>query len=115
MNFARRTFVKGAGAAGTVAVAVAAGLLKPTEVLAAEWAPQRVRVNAVAPAVFLTELAKASIEDGSASFEAYVDRSPTGRLGELPELAQTVLFLASDASSYTTGHCLTVDGGMTSS
>ena len=37
MNFARRTFVKGAGAAGTVAVAVAAGLLKPTEVLAAEW------------------------------------------------------------------------------
>ena len=37
MNFARRTFVKGAGAAGTVAVAVAAGLLKPTQVLAAEW------------------------------------------------------------------------------
>lgn len=37
MSFARRTFVKGAGAAGTVAVAVAAGLLKPTEVLAAEW------------------------------------------------------------------------------
>lgn len=37
MNFARRTFVKGAGAAGTVAVAVAAGLLKPTEVLAADW------------------------------------------------------------------------------
>lgn len=37
MNFARRTFVKGAGAAGTVAVAAAAGLLKPTQVLAAEW------------------------------------------------------------------------------
>jgi len=37
MNTKRRTFIKGAGAAGTVAVAVAAGLLKPTEVLAAEW------------------------------------------------------------------------------
>jgi len=37
MNFARRTFIKGAGAAGTVAVAAAAGLLKPTQVLAAEW------------------------------------------------------------------------------
>jgi sulfur-oxidizing protein SoxY len=37
MNTKRRTFLKGAGAAGTVAVAVAAGLLKPTEVLAAEW------------------------------------------------------------------------------
>jgi len=37
MNFARRTFIKGAGAAGTVAVAAAAGLLKPSEVLAAEW------------------------------------------------------------------------------
>lgn len=37
MNFARRTFIKGAGAAGAVAVAAAAGLLKPTQVLAAEW------------------------------------------------------------------------------
>ena len=37
MNFARRTFIKSAGAAGTVAVAAAAGLLKPTQVLAAEW------------------------------------------------------------------------------
>jgi sulfur-oxidizing protein SoxY len=51
MNHARRTFIKGAGAAGTVAVAVAAGLLRPTEVLAAEWNKAAFEAKAVADAL----------------------------------------------------------------
>jgi sulfur-oxidizing protein SoxY len=51
MNFARRTFIKGAGAAGTVAVAVAAGLLKPSQVVAAEWNKAAFEAKGVADAL----------------------------------------------------------------
>lgn len=51
MNFARRTFIKGAGAAGTVAVAAAAGLLKPTQVLASEWNKAAFEAKGVADAL----------------------------------------------------------------
>lgn len=94
--------------------AAKAGVIRLTEVLAAEWAVYNIRVNAVAPAVFMTDLARAAIADGSASLEVYLDRSPTGRLGEVPELVETILFLASDQSSYITGQTLRVDGGWVS-
>ncbi|MBK8021238.1 MAG: SDR family oxidoreductase [Chloroflexi bacterium] len=88
-----------------------AGVIRLTEVLAAEWAPHNIRVNAIAPAVFLTDLARTSLKDGSASMDVYLNRSPMRRLGELPELAPTVLFLASAYSDYITGQTLRVDGG----
>ncbi len=91
-----------------------AGVIRLTEVLAAEWAEHGIRVNAVAPAVFLTELARGSLADGSASMDVYLDRSPTGRLGEVEELVQTMLFLASERSSYITGQTLRVDGAWVS-
>ena len=79
--------------------------------LAAEWASSGLRVNAIAPAVFMTDLARASLADGSANLDAYVGRSPTGRLGEPPELMAAMLFLASPFSGYITGQTLKVDGG----
>ncbi len=88
-----------------------AGVVRLTEVLAAEWASSGLRVNAIAPAVFMTDLARTSMADGSASLDSYIRRSPTGRLGELPELIATMLFLASPFSSYITGQTLKVDGG----
>jgi NAD(P)-dependent dehydrogenase (short-subunit alcohol dehydrogenase family) len=91
-----------------------AGVVSLTEVLGAEWARYNIQVNAVAPAVFLTELAKASIADGSASLDSYLARSPMGRFGDVPELVETILFLASDQSSYITGQTLRVDGGWVS-
>jgi NAD(P)-dependent dehydrogenase (short-subunit alcohol dehydrogenase family) len=94
--------------------AAKAGVIRLTEVLGAEWASYNVRVNAVAPAVFLTDLAKAAMEDGSASMEVYLNRSPGKRLGELSELTHTILFLASDASSYITGQTLRVDNAWVS-
>jgi NAD(P)-dependent dehydrogenase (short-subunit alcohol dehydrogenase family) len=101
-----------AGRAGYCAAK--AGVIRLTEVLAAEWAPYNIRVNAVAPAVFLTDLALGAIQAGSASLEGYVARTPARRLGPVPELAEVVAFLASDDAAYLTGQTLRVDGGWAS-
>jgi NAD(P)-dependent dehydrogenase (short-subunit alcohol dehydrogenase family) len=93
--------------------AAKAGVIRLTEVLAAEWASCGVRVNAIAPAVFLTDLARTSFADGSASMDVYLNRSPSGRLGELPELIPALLFLASPFSGDITGQTLRVDGAWT--
>jgi NAD(P)-dependent dehydrogenase (short-subunit alcohol dehydrogenase family) len=100
--------------AGRASYAAAkAGDIRLTEVLAAEWAPRGVRVNAIAPAVFMTDLVRTSLADGSASIDVYARRSPTGRLGEVPELVSTLLYLASPYSSYIVGQTLRVDGAWT--
>lgn len=91
--------------------AAKAGVIRLTEVLASEWGPRGVRVNAVAPAVFMTELAQQSLNDGSASLDVYLERSPLGRLGELNELVNTVLFAFSDKATHLNGNTLRVDGG----
>ena len=79
---------------------------------ALEWACSGVRVNAVAPGYTATELTLA----GRAKrewFDVWMERTPMGRLGEPREIADAVLFLASDAASFVTGTVLTVDGGYT--
>ena len=85
-----------------------AALIYLTKALAAELAP-RVRVNAIAPGLVKTDLARALWEPN----EAAVARSmPLGRLGDPTDIAAAALFLASDAASWITGHTLVVDGGM---
>jgi NAD(P)-dependent dehydrogenase (short-subunit alcohol dehydrogenase family) len=91
-----------------------AGVIRLTEVLAGEWADRGVRVNAIAPAVFLTDLARTSFADGSASPDVYLRRSPSGRMGDPSELVAAMLFLASPHSNYITGQTLKVDGAWTS-
>lgn len=83
-----------------------------TRELAVRWAPRRVRVNAIAPGWFPSEMTGETLasEDGR---RFVAERTPLGRPGEPDELDGAVLYLASDASSYVTGHTLVVDGGWT--
>jgi glucose 1-dehydrogenase len=88
-----------------------AGLVMLTQVLAAEWAAQKIRVNAVAPSPVATSgMANWGLSHGFAG-SLYVDRHPMKRMGELHEVAEAVLFLASDDASFVTGETLCVDGG----
>jgi len=84
-----------------------AALLHLTRTLAAELAPS-VRVNAIAPGLVKTDMARALWEPN----EAWLGSSmPLGRLGEPTDIAGAALFLASDLASWITGHTLVVDGG----
>jgi NAD(P)-dependent dehydrogenase (short-subunit alcohol dehydrogenase family) len=89
-----------------------AGLIHMTRVLALEWAKYGVTVNAIGPWYFKTSLTEKVLADPQYLAEILA-RTPLKRVGELEELVGPVVFLASDASSYVTGQCLYVDGGMT--
>ncbi len=85
-----------------------AALIYLTKALAAEMAPS-VRVNAIAPGLVKTDMARALWEPAE---EAVARSMPLGRLGEPEDIAHAALFLASDAASWITGHTLVVDGGI---
>lgn len=89
-----------------------AALLMLTKNLAVAWARKGVRVNALAPSWFLTEMTQANV-DNPAWLQAHNESSPFGRLGEEHELDGALLFLASEASSFVTGQAIVVDGGWT--
>jgi NAD(P)-dependent dehydrogenase (short-subunit alcohol dehydrogenase family) len=83
-----------------------------TRELAVRWAPRGIRVNALAPGWFPSEMTAETL--ASEEGRRFVDeRTPLGRPGLLDELDGALLFLASEASSYVTGHTLVVDGGWT--
>jgi NAD(P)-dependent dehydrogenase (short-subunit alcohol dehydrogenase family) len=86
-----------------------AGVVMLTKVLAVEWARHKITVNAIAPGYFRTAMLN---PDPKIQAEMVRD-TPIGRLGEPAELAGTVVYLASEASSCVTGHVLLVDGGYT--
>ncbi|KQY14994.1 2-deoxy-D-gluconate 3-dehydrogenase [Rhizobium sp. Root73] len=87
-----------------------AGLMGMTHALAAEWAQQGIRVNAIAPGYFRTAMTDVFYQDGAWQ-EAMLEKIPQRRFGEMEDVAGAVVFLASDASRYVTGHCIPVDGG----
>jgi len=86
------------------------GLVNLTRELAVEWAGRGVRVNAIAPAYFESELT-AEIFASKKALDAIAHMMPMRRPGRAHELDGPLLFLASDASSYVTGQVLAVDGG----
>jgi len=71
-------------------------------------------VNAIAPGVFRTEL-NSGLLDGTDRGRELLMRTPMKRFGAIPELAGAAIFLSSDAASFITGQCITVDGGFLAS
>ena len=86
-----------------------AGLVSFTVSLAREVAPRGIHVNAVAPGMMRTDMAHDALE---ANEPQYLQRIPLGRIADPEEVADTVVFLASDRASYTTGATIDVSGGM---
>lgn len=96
---------------GAIYAASKAAIIQMTKVMALEWGQRNIRVNAIGPWYFKTPLTEKLLSD-----EDYLNSilavTPMKRVGELPEVATPVVFLASDAASYITGQTLFVDGGM---
>jgi NAD(P)-dependent dehydrogenase (short-subunit alcohol dehydrogenase family) len=86
------------------------GVLGLVRGLANEWAQYGIRVNAIAPGVFPTELNRKLIE-GTPRGEFLKAHTPQGRFGSAEELVGAAIYLASPSASYTNGHTIVVDGG----
>jgi NAD(P)-dependent dehydrogenase (short-subunit alcohol dehydrogenase family) len=89
-----------------------AGVVNLTRVLALEWAPRGVTVNAICPGPFATDMNRQLLAD-PVKYKAFIEKIPLGRWGELHDIAGAAVFLASDASAFVTGSALFVDGGWT--
>ena len=87
-----------------------AGVIMATKVMAQQWAQHNIRVNAIAPGLTKTRFSEA-LWSNPAVLQAATERTPLQRVAEPDEMVGAVIFLASDASSYVTGHVLVVDGG----
>ena len=108
VNIASILGLRVAGAVAPYAISKA-GVIQMTKALALEWARYGIRVNALAPGYFATELNDDFFQ--SEHGQALIKRVPQRRLGELRELNGPLLLLISNAGSYMTGSVVAVDGG----
>ena len=90
--------------------AAKAGITMLTRVLARELGPYNIRVNAIAPSMLKTKMVEPFVSD--AEFAKRAVKIPMGRMPRVDEITSIALFMASEASSWVTGHTLLADGGM---
>ncbi len=88
-------------------------ILQLTRSLAMELAKESINVNAILPGPFATDM-NLPLTNDPEKYNAFISKIPMGRWGELYEIGGIALYLASRASSYTTGGCFSVDGGWVS-
>ncbi|MDP3342169.1 SDR family NAD(P)-dependent oxidoreductase [Frigidibacter sp.] len=88
-----------------------AAVIQITKNFAVDLAPHGIRVNAVAPGYIETEMTRRYVQDAAYMSGLYEYKIPMKRVGQPHEIASAVVFLASDAASYMTGHTMNVDGG----
>ncbi|MDA8212994.1 MAG: SDR family oxidoreductase, partial [Clostridia bacterium] len=87
-----------------------AGVIQLTRALALEWARYRINVNAIGPGYIRTDLNKKELENEKV-YQSIVSRIPFRTLAKEDDLSGALIYLASEASDYVTGHTLFVDGG----
>ena len=105
----------GSGMAGAVNYCASkGGVVSMTEALADEFASQGVTVNAIGPGFIETEMTE-GLKKMPDFYNSLIARIPMKRFGKAEEIAATVVYLASDEASYTTGATLYIDGGWTAS
>jgi NAD(P)-dependent dehydrogenase (short-subunit alcohol dehydrogenase family) len=84
-----------------------------TKSVALEAARDKIRVNSVHPGIIWTNMQKIALQDNPGQYEVINAAIPMGKMGEAVDIANCVLFLASDEAKYITGAEFTVDGGLT--
>lgn len=82
-----------------------------TKSLAVEWLPNGIRVNAIAPGYFASDMTRDFAKAHPDMENEWLRRTPAGRMGRPEELGDLVAYLVSDAASYVVGACLAIDGG----
>lgn len=100
---------RASGGLGAYSVSKAA-IIMLTQVCAKEWGVDGIRVNCIAPGLIKTEFSRA-LWDNEERLKGSMAQSPLRRIGEPDEMAGAVVYFASDASSFTTGQTLILDGG----
>jgi NAD(P)-dependent dehydrogenase (short-subunit alcohol dehydrogenase family) len=90
-------------------IAAKSAVVQTTKAMALEWAQFGIRVNAIAPGYFVTEMNQEQFDQGAG--EILKNKIPLARIGEIEELSGPVLLLASSAGSFMTGSVIAVDGG----
>ncbi len=102
-----------AGAAGAAAYSASmGGLIALTKSMALDFAADRIRVNAVCPALLDTPATRGALKDGAAFTDEAARAYPLGRLGTAEDVARLALYLASDESGWVTGSVFPIDGGL---
>lgn len=84
-----------------------------TKTAALECAGKKIRVNAVCPGAIQTEMIDRFVMGDAAAKRSLIAQHPLGRIGQPKEVADAIVWLASDEAAFVTGHCLTIDGGYT--
>jgi NAD(P)-dependent dehydrogenase (short-subunit alcohol dehydrogenase family) len=105
--------VAGRNIAGRHYETAKAAVLQFTRAVAADWAPQRITVNAILPGVFMTEPNQRWAKLHPEVIDGIAERTPMGCFGEPEDLGPLAVYLASDAARYMTGAALVIDGGYT--
>jgi NAD(P)-dependent dehydrogenase (short-subunit alcohol dehydrogenase family) len=93
--------------------AAKAAVIIMTEVMAGEWGPLGIRVNAIAPGVVATGMWKEEVARGLYREQDYIDVIPSRRLAEPSEIGRLCAFLSSNECAYINGACITIDGALT--
>jgi len=112
VNVASAAGVQSSGTGAAYGMSKAA-IIQYSKILACEWAKFNIRVNAVAPWMCMTPMLAEAIKGDESSMQKVYDWTPMGRIAKVEEIVDPILFLMLDASSYVTGQCLGIDGGLT--
>jgi NAD(P)-dependent dehydrogenase (short-subunit alcohol dehydrogenase family) len=97
----------------TAYVAAKMGVVGLTQALAVEWGGRGITVNAVAPGPIRTPRTSWFLEQDPANERGMIGRTPTGRLGEIADVVDPILFLVSDHARHISGQTVVIDGGWT--
>lgn len=101
------------GSGGSPYVASKHGVIGLTRKATLDYADENIRINAVCPGIIDTPMVQRAGEDNPEMMDQMTAGVPAGRLGDPEEIAQAVVWLCSDDSSFVMGHPLTIDGGLT--